>query len=373
VSLLMTSTRRPVDAGDSTMNTTRKVLRRLLFPTALIWALGPAATACGSAGTNAFPDPSLEVTTATTLAISTTTVTAAEARRGFVSDGAAATPILDSLTDADLGCVADRLLSDLEPAEVVALTRNGPRPDQARLAVGALRQCDLLIRLVALGMEQAIAEDSSVPQMDAHCLLDGVTEDDLVPVLEARFALGSLELGDPEVNDLLADTPMMANVVRCMATSEIGGDAETFPVCAGLADRLGDMMATLLVLEAEPGEELDPIDLLVVFQMTDEVFAWLAGEVPKELWADAVLIHDTSRRIVELMEESLEVTAAEETEGDARLTALLGAMARIEAELSKNWDEVDAANDRLRDWALSTCGDRSSVLFDLLAGTGSST
>lgn len=371
----MTSTRRPEDEGDSNMNFTRKVLPRFFLPLALLWVLGSAVAACGSSGANTFPDPTLEATTAASLAVSTTTVTAAEARSGFVTDVAAATPVLDSLTDADLGCVADRLLVDLEPAEVVTLTRNGPRPDQARLTVSALRQCELVIRLVALGMEQAIAEDSLIPQMDVHCLLDGLTDEDLVPVLEARFASGSVDLGDREVDNLLADTPIMANALRCMVTSEMGGDAESSPVCAGLADRLGDMMTTLLVVETESAEELDPLDLLVMFQMTDEIFAWLIDEVPKELRVDAILVHHTSRRIVELMAETLQTTVDEEAEGDggARLTALLGAMTRIEAELSRNWDEVDAANDRLQDWAFSTCGETSSMLFDLLAGTGPST
>ena len=213
------------------MNIPRMHLRRTILPALLLLILG--SVACGSSGTDAAPDPTVPPTTST-LVVSTTTVTLDEARSGFEADVAAATPILDGLTDDDLGCVADRLLADLEPAEVVALTRNGPRPDQAALAVGALRDCDLVVRLVGLGMAQAIAEDPDAPPMDVDCLLDGVTDEDLVPVMEARFASGSLGLGDPEADDLLADTPMMANAMRCMTDAMLGVDVDAPAVCAGL-------------------------------------------------------------------------------------------------------------------------------------------
>jgi len=341
----------------------------------LLVVLGTAAVACGSSGGEAAPGPAAEPPSSTTLVVSTTTVSFDEAWSGFVADVASATPILDGLTDADLGCVADRLLADLEPAEVVALTRNGPRPDQAHLAVGALRDCELVVRLVGMGMEQAMADDPEALPMDVDCLLEGVTDDDLLPVLEARFASGSVDLGDPEADDLLADTPMMANTVRCMTTAMLGGDGEAPAVCAGLADRLGDMMATLLAMEPEPGEDPDPFDLVAVFRVTDEVFAWLADEVPEDLRGDAALVRDTTHRIGELMAEAFaDLEAGDSVEGDPedRMMAFLGVMARIEAELSENAAEVDAASARLRDWTVSTCGQQSSMLFDLLAGTGAS-
>lgn len=350
------------------MNIPRMHLRRTILPALLLLILG--SVACGSSGTDAAPEPTVPPTTST-LVVSTTTVTLDEARSGFVADVAAATPILDGLTDDDLGCVADRLLADLEPAEVVALTRNGPRPDQAALAVGALRDCDLVVRLVGLGMAQAIAEDPDAPPMDVDCLLDGVTDEDLVPVMEARFASGSLGLGDPEADDLLADTPMMANAMRCMTDAMLGVDVDAPAVCAGLVERLGDMMVTLLAMESETGEDPDPFDLVAVFRVTDEVFAWLADEVPAELRADAALVRDTTRRIGELMTEAFREAEAAGAEED-RMMAFLGVMARIEAELSENVAEVDAASARLRDWTVSTCGEQSSMLFDLLAGAGAS-
>ena len=354
------------------MNTPRTHLRRTILPALLLLILSSAA--CGSSGTDAAPEPTAPPTTST-LVVSTTTVTLDEARSGFVADVAAATPILDGLTDADLGCVADRLLVDLEPAEVVALTQNGPRPDQAVLAVGALQDCNLVVRLVALGMAQTIAEDPDAQPMDVDCLLEGVDDDDLVPVLEARFASGSLVLDDPKVDDLLADTPMMANAVRCMTYAMLDAGVGTPAVCAGLADRLGDMMAILLAMEPGPGEEPDPFDLVAVFRVTDEVFDWLADEVPSDLLADAALVRDTNRRIGDLMAEAFQYLSAEDAgshqeDHDARTTAFLGAMARIEAELSENRVEVNAASARLRGWTVSTCGEKSSMLFDLLAGAG---
>ncbi|MEC9394731.1 MAG: hypothetical protein VYA89_02655 [Actinomycetota bacterium] len=352
--------------------TLRRTFHRVV-PTFLLVVLGAAA--CGSLGGDAVPGPAVEVPTTMALVVSTTTVTVDEARSGFVADVAAATPILDGLTDADLGCVADRLLVDLEPAEVVALTQNGPRPDQAVLAVGALQDCNLVVRLVALGMAQTIAEDPDAQPMDVDCLLEGVDDDDLVPVLEARFASGSLVLDDPKVDDLLADTPMMANAVRCMTDAMLDAGVGTPAVCAGLADRLGDMMAILLALEPGPGEEPDPFDLVAVFRVTDEVFDWLADEVPSDLLADAALVRDTNRRIGDLMAEAFQYLRGEDAgshqeDHDARTTAFLGAMARIEAELSENRVEVNAASARLRGWTVSTCGEKSSMLFDLLAGAG---
>ena len=93
-------------------------------------------SACGSTADG--PERAAVVPTTTILEVATTTVTPAAARSGFVAGVADGAPILGGLTDHDLGCVADRLLEELEPAEVIALTRNGPRPGQSALAVQAL-------------------------------------------------------------------------------------------------------------------------------------------------------------------------------------------------------------------------------------------
>ena len=41
------------------------------------------------------------------------------------------------------------------------------------------------------------------------------------------------------------------------------------------------------------------------------------------------------------------------------------------AELEADMDDVDAASARLRDWTIATCGESSSMLFELLTGMGS--
>ena len=45
-------------------------------------------------------------------------------------------------------------------------------------------------------------------------------------------------------------------------------------------------------------------------------------------------------------------------------------MARIAADLEADMAEVEAASVRLRDWTVTTCGDSSSMLFELLTGMG---
>ena len=85
---------------------------------------------------------------------------------------------------------------------------------------------------------------------------------------------------------------------------------------------------------------------------------------------------DVQSRLAELTSLNAEIERLREAEAagaeEDRMMAFLGVMARIEAELSENVAEVDAASARLRDWTVSTCGEQSSMLFDLLAGAGAS-
>ena len=352
----------------------RSALAGLLFSAVfVISACGSGTTHGGATATDADPGITEAVST-TMLSVSTTTVSSDDARSGFVSDVAAAAPILEGLTEADLGCVADRLLVEVDPAEVVALTRNGPRPDQASLAVAALRDCDLVVAVVGLGIGQSLAADPDAPPIEPECMLEGVTADDLVPYLEERFETGVVNLDDDEAMDLLLDTPVMANMIRCSTEAMLGISTDAPAVCAGLAEHLGLMMATLM--EMEPGAEPDPFALVGVFRVTDEVFAWLVDEVPPDLRGDAKLVRETTGRIGTLMAEALEELAeaaeddpaANSAANEARMAAFLGMMARIAADLEADMDEVDAAGARLRDWTIATCGDSSSMLFELLTG-----
>ncbi|MCS5677003.1 MAG: hypothetical protein NZ600_05645 [Acidimicrobiales bacterium] len=324
--------------------------------------------ACSSIGEPAAPPT-------TVLEVATTTVSPADARSDFVSEATGSAPILEGLSDQDLGCVADRLLEDLDPTEVMTLTRNGPRPDQATLAVDALRSCGLILDVVALGLQQAIDADPEAPPVEAACILEGIVDEDLVPYLEARFEHGFVELDDDEANLLLEDTPIMANTMRCSTLALFGQvDAEAPPVCTGLAYRTGDMMAELLAI-AET--EVDGPDLSVltgVFAATDAIFAWLVDEVPAELRDDAVLVRDATSRIGVLMAEGFaKVAEADPGDEQAAMTAFLGVMARVSAEMESTASTVEVSTERLRDYLVATCGESVLILFELLSGVGATT
>ena len=346
----------------------RSALAGLLISAVMVLsACGSGTNSGGTASDTIDPGDTSDTSgTGTTGAVSTTMLEAAAA------------PMLEGLTETDLGCVADRLLSEMDPAEVVALTRNGPRPDQASLAVDALGDCDLVVSVVGLGIGQSLAADPEAPPMEPACLLEGVTAEDLVPFLKARFESGAVDLDDDESMDLLLDTPVMANMIRCSTEAMLGVSVDAPAVCAGLAERLGQMMATLMEMEPEPGDEPDLFALVDVFRVTDEVFAWLVDEVPPDLRGDAELVRETTGRIGTLMAEALadlaemaeEDAEGEHAAGEARMAAFLGMMARIAADLEADMVEVEAAAARLRGWTVDTCGDSSSMLFELLTGMG---
>ena len=341
---------------------------RIGAATAVVLSSCLLAAACGS--TDGGREPAAPVATTTILEVATTTVTPAGARDGFVAGAADSAPILGGLTEHDLGCVADRLLEELEPVEVVTLTRNGPRPGQSALAVRALLDCDLVIEVVTIGLRAAIQADPDSLAIDATCLLEGVEPDDLAPYLEARFALGFVAIEDSEATDLLAGTPILANTMRCRTMAAFGMvDADTPGVCVELSQRLGDMMAALM---ATDGADLgpDPMLLASVFVVTNEIFAWLADEVPPELEADAILVRDTTARVGELMVEGLARPDLDTDDAEEVMVAFLGVMTRISAELSGVEGDLAAATSRLRAHLVETCGESSSMLFELLVGVG---
>lgn len=358
----------------------------MTFPRPLLLGLFLGAllvlAACGSVSTGA------ELATAadtdpvetTIFEVTVTTVTPDNARSGFVSDVVTANPLLDGLNEDDLGCVADHLLDDMDPAEVVALTRNGPRPDQAESAVFALRDCDLVLYVVALGIGAALTDHPEALPVDPVCLLEGLTDDDLVPYLRARFETGAVDLDDDEAMDLLMETPMLANAIRCSTEAELYVYDDAPALCAGLADRLGDLIAFLMKMEITAGGEPDLFAMEGVFQITNQIFSWLTDQVPAGLRDDAVLVRDTTGRINSLMVEALVNFSdnVDHTPGDREqnasndglMVAFLGVMAQITVELEADIDEVVAASARLEDWTVTQCGESSSMLFDLLAGVG---
>jgi hypothetical protein len=195
-----------------------------------------------------------------------------------------------------------------------------------------------------------------------------------MPFLEAKFETGVVDLDDDEAIDLLGNTPVMANMIRCSTEAMLGVSADAPAVCKGLADRLGQMLASLIEIEVDMGGEPDPFALVEVFRLTDEVFTWLVDEVPAELRGDTELVRDTTSRIGILLAETLadlaEPVADDPEVAEERMVAFLGVMARIAADLEADMDEVEAASARLRDWTIATCGDSSAMLFELLTGMG---
>ena len=163
--------------------------------------------------------------------------------------------------------------------------------------------------------------------------------------------------------------------MRCSTLALFGQvDAEAPPVCTGLAYRMGDMMAELLAI-AET--EVDGPDLSVltgVFATTDAIFAWLADEVPAELRDDAVLVRDATSRIGALMTEGFaKVAEADPGDEEAAMTAFLGVMARVSAEMESTASTVEVSTERLRDYLVATCGESVLTLFELLSGVGATT
>jgi len=359
-----------------TTNTRSAVVGLFLGAAVLLSACGSPRADADDASAVVAGNSELVTTMSTTslLEVSTTTVSPNAARSGFVSDVATATPVLGGLSEDDLGCMADRLLVELEPTEVVTLTKNGPRPDQAGLTVTALRDCHLVLPVVGLGIGQSLAADPDALPLDPECLLDGVTADDLMPFLEAKFETGVVDLEDDEAIDLLGNTPVMANMIRCSTEAMLGVSADAPAICTGLARHLGEMMALLVEIEINSSGEVNPFALVEVFRVTDKVFTWLVDEVPAELREDTELVRDTTSRIGFLLAETLadlsEPLKNDPEAAEERMVAFLGAMARIAADLETDMVEVEAASGRLRDWTNATCGDSSSMLFDLLTGMG---
>jgi hypothetical protein len=105
--------------------------------------------------------------------------------------------------------------------------------------------------------------------------------------------------------------------------------------------------------------------------MSDDIFVWLADEVPAAQRADAVLVRDATTQIATIMAEALVGIDGQSTEEEA-LAAIFAAMTRVQAEVDIDDADLDAASARLRAHVVSRCGQAGSALFDLIAGvTGS--
>ena len=339
--------------------------------------LSVMAVACGTdepGSTAAVEDVSATTQLATTTELTTTTATAVgDIRDQFATGAGDSDSVLGGLTDSDLGCVADNLLASLEPDEVLALSALGPMPEQAALTVAALEACDLVLTLVGQGMVEALADDSNLPVLDVACLMEGVTSDDLVPVLEAQFENPfGLDLQDREMTVLLAETPIMGNLMRCRLEAMVVAQGASLPdFCFGLADQVAAMMTSVIAVDLNDGDLTDPSVLADLLGMSDDIFVWLADEVPPAQRADAVLVRDATTQIAEIMFEAL-TEVDEHSSEDEVLAAIFAATARIQSEVAADSTDLDAASARLREHVISRCGEAGSTLFDLIAGvTGS--
>ncbi len=317
------------------------------------------AGACAAPGSDGATVPT------TTLAPTTTTVGLDEVRDRFVVD-AGADGALEDLADADLGCVAQALLEASGPEVVLSISKQGPKPHQAEMTVEALVACGVVEDVFRTGLASSMANDPGAPAVDPGCVLEGVTADHLAPILVTQFSRpGGVTVDGSAMDALLADTPLMANLMRCSLE-----DAGLLtPFCDGYLDVVDDVLRLVMDQEALGGTSVDPVAYAALFDVTEGVFAWLATNVPDELRDAAALVHDA---VIVTAEAFADAVAGMEGDGpEARDTALLAASSRIGAGLENmNAAELPAATNRLRAHVADECGVQSTVVFDLFGGFG---
>ena len=337
-------------------------------PLPALFAVALLASGCGPDGPG---EPRVVAEVATTvIEVAPPTVGRDEARAGFVV-AAGGDRALAGLSAPELECVVEELLIVLEPVEVVALTASGPTPPQAPVVVDALRSCGLVLKVARLGLAGGFVGNSGVPGLDPTCVLEGVTEDDMAPVLEALFAGAGAVKTDRAVDVLLSGTPVMGNLVRCGLQGLLGEtDDEGSPFCHGFFDQVAAMMTAVVEhgMAAEV-EVADPALLAELFGLSDDVFVWLADNVPDGHRADAEAVRDASVKISQVMAEALH-GLDDSSDPQVVLGAVFGAVARLDAELAVGSFELESSRARLESYVTATCGDSATGLFDVLSGAG---
>lgn len=344
---------------------------RTLSPMRHLPALVAVAVLASACGLGDGSEPGMVAGVTTTLdEVAVSIAVPVEARPGFVT-AAGGDRALVSLSSSDLGCVADELLVVLSPTDVVALTATGPTPAQVPVVVEALQSCDLVIEVARLGLAGGFVGGSGAPGLDPTCVLKGVTEDDMAPVLEALFTgTGTAEI-DRTVDVLLSETPVMSNLVLCGLEGifdEAGGEVPSF--CRGLLDRVAVIM-TAVVKHGTAGDSdvVDPVLLAELFGLFEDVLVWLADHVPDHYQVDAAVVRDTSVKVSEVMAEALH-GLDDSSDPQVVLSAVFGAVVRIDAELAVGAFELESTLARLESYVTSTCGDSVAGLFDLLSEAG---
>ena len=89
-----------------------------------------------------------------------------------------------------------------------------------------------------------------------------------------------LRLAVPALGALLADTPLMGNLMRCRLEAMIRADGGALPpFCFGLVDQVASIMTAVMDVEPGRGDLADMSVLADLLAMSDDIFAWLADEV----------------------------------------------------------------------------------------------
>ena len=114
---------------------------------------------------------------------------------------------------------------------------------------------------------------------------------------------------------------------------------------------------------------VDPALLAELFGLSDDVFIWLADNVPDGHRADAEAVRDASVKISQVMAEALHGLDGS-SDPQVVLGAVFGAVARLDAELAAGSFELESSRARLESYVTATCGDSATGLFDVMSGAG---
>lgn len=317
------------------------------------------AGACADSGSDSVVDPT------TTVSQTATTLDADGVRYRFIADAGSEGALAD-LSDTDLGCVADALLAASGTGVVLSIASQGPKPHQAEMTVDALVACGVVGAVFRTGLFTGMATDPTAPDVDPLCLLEGISVDQLAPVLVTELSRpGGVSVDGSDMDVLLFDTPLMVNLMRCAL--EAAG--ELTPFCAGYFDVIDGLLRLVLTQGALESTPADPVAFASLFHVAEGVFAWLATNVPEDLGDSAVLVHDAVIVVDEAFADA--VAGMGDDTPEARDTALLAASSRIGAGLEgMDAGDLPTATTRLRAHIADECGAQATVVFDLFGGFG---
>ena len=275
------------------------------------------------------------------------------------------------LSSSQLDCVTKELLSFFTPEEVAAITSSGPLPTQVIFAVSALEECDSIAAVLQLGVLEGVIRNFGINPDSSECVISDIDEKEFVPILEILFSDGDdLEVSQL-VESLLVDTRLLDSLVRCTLDAQLGSYQISSPMCAGLFDRVAKMMTGVVrqSIATDDASIINPTVLIELFSLSDEIFIWLADNVPENQQMDAIKVRDSSIHISKVMLESFEGLNTASNPEEV-LEAMFAAVVRLDAERFTQKASVDEARKRLELFLVTTCGDGATYLFSILSNTG---